>query len=65
MLHHDSIKYPLIPAGLEGKKAQKAAAKAASIPVPEIHTFSLKELEAASQLLDAEVLEVKKAMGHE
>lgn len=65
MLHHDSIKYPSLPSGLEGKKAVKAASKAALIPVPEIHTFSLQELEAASQLLESEVVEVKKAMGHE
>ena len=65
LLHHDSIKYPQLPSGLDGKKALKAASKASSIPVPEIHTFSLQELKAASQLLESEVLEVKKAMGHE
>ena len=65
MLHRDSIKYPILPSGLEGKKALKAASRAASIPVPEIQVFSDQELEAASLTLEAEIKEVKKSMGHD
>ncbi|KAL6764025.1 pre-mRNA splicing factor component-domain-containing protein [Haematococcus lacustris] len=67
LLEHDAAKYPvpLAASGKDSKEARKAAKRAAaSIVVPALEDFPLPELEAAGQLLEAEVEVVRRAMGH-